>query len=35
VTPRWNRVIFYDGSLFHCSHIPAPERLSDDPGAGG
>ena len=34
VPPRWNRAIFYDGSLFHCSHIPAPERLSDDPRRG-
>jgi hypothetical protein len=34
VPPRWNRAIFYDGSLFHCSHIPAPERLDEDPRRG-
>ena len=34
VPPRWNRVIFYDGSLFHCSDIPEPGRLSPDPRQG-
>ena len=34
VPPRYNRAIFYDGSLFHCSHVPAPERLSEDPSQG-
>ena len=34
VPPRFNRAIFYDGSLFHCGHIQAPERLSDDPRSG-
>jgi hypothetical protein len=31
VPPRFNRLICYDGSLFHGSHIEEPERLSDDP----
>ena len=22
VAPAWNRMIFYDGNLFHCSDIP-------------
>ena len=31
----WNRLIFYDGgSVFHCSDITAPDRLSDDPANG-
>jgi hypothetical protein len=30
VAPRFNRIVFYDGSLFHCSDIAAPERLSTD-----
>ena len=34
VPARWNRIIFYDGSLFHCSHIIAPDRLSADPRVG-
>jgi Family of unknown function (DUF6445) len=34
VAPRWNRLIFYDGSLFHCSDIPHPEKLSTDPRIG-
>lgn len=34
VSARWNRIIFYDGSLFHCSHITAPDRLSADPRMG-
>jgi Family of unknown function (DUF6445) len=34
VPARWNRLIFYDGSRFHCSNISAPERLSDDPRTG-
>jgi hypothetical protein len=31
---RWNRLVFYDGSRFHCSHIREPQRLSDDPARG-
>lgn len=34
VPAAWNRAIFYDGSLFHSSHIGAPDRLSDDPAHG-
>lgn len=35
VPARWNRLIFYEGgSVFHCSDIAAPERLSDDPARG-
>lgn len=34
IEPAWNRMIFYDGSLFHCSDIPAPQRLSDNPATG-
>lgn len=34
IEPRWNRMICYDGSLFHGSHIEQPERLSDDPSIG-
>lgn len=32
--PRFNRVIFYDGALFHSSHIPHPELLRADPRQG-
>jgi hypothetical protein len=32
--PRFNRAVFYDGGLFHCSHITEPERLSADPRRG-
>lgn len=34
VPPRPNRLIFYDGALFHSSDIPAPQRLSTDPRRG-
>lgn len=34
VEPRWNRLLFYSGELFHCSHIPRPELLSADPRRG-
>lgn len=34
VPPRFNRMIFYDGSLFHAGHIPDPSRLTDDPRTG-
>lgn len=34
VPPAFNRLICYDGTLFHCSDIPAPELLSDDPTRG-
>jgi hypothetical protein len=34
IEPKWNRMIFYDGTLFHCSDIPAPDKLSADPARG-
>jgi hypothetical protein len=34
VEPKFNRMICYDGSLFHCSHIEHPELLNSDPAAG-
>ena len=30
VPARWNRMIFYDGSLFHSPDIRAPEKLNED-----
>lgn len=35
VPARWNRLIFYDGGVFHCGQIAAPEKLSADPRSGG
>jgi hypothetical protein len=34
VPPRFNRMVFYDGGLFHAGEIPDPARLTDDPGTG-
>jgi len=34
VPARWNRLIFYDGSLLHSGDIFAPEKLSADPARG-
>lgn len=34
VRARWNRMVFYDGTILHTSDIPHPERLSDDPASG-
>ena len=34
VPPRWNRLIAYSGTLFHCSDIPEPSRLDADPAKG-
>lgn len=34
IEPKWNRLVFYDGDVFHSGDIRAPERLSDDPAAG-
>ncbi len=34
VPARWNRLIFYDGSLLHSGDILAPEKLSTDPTRG-
>lgn len=34
IPARWNRLIFYDGSRFHGSHITQPARLCEDPLRG-
>jgi len=34
VPARWNRLIFYSGTIFHSGDITAPERLRDDPRTG-
>jgi hypothetical protein len=34
VAPRFNRMVFYDGRLFHSGDIPHPERLEADPARG-
>ena len=34
VPPVWNRLVFYDGGLFHSGHLPQPQRLSADPRVG-
>ncbi|HEY0231825.1 MAG TPA: DUF6445 family protein, partial [Dokdonella sp.] len=34
IAPRWNRLIFYDGSLLHSGSIANPEKLSSDPRSG-
>lgn len=34
VPAKWNRMVFYDGSLFHSGHITAPEKLTADPQTG-
>ncbi|MBV8664915.1 MAG: hypothetical protein JO269_00385 [Burkholderiaceae bacterium] len=34
IPPAWNRVIFYDGCVFHSGHITAPQMLSADPVHG-
>jgi hypothetical protein len=34
VEPRFNRMVFYDGRIFHSGDIPDPGRLSPDPAAG-
>lgn len=34
VPAAWNRVIFYDGSIFHSGHITAPEKMCADPSRG-
>lgn len=34
VPARWNRLIFYDASIFHSGHIDHPDLLRDDPAAG-
>jgi hypothetical protein len=34
IPARWNRLIFYSGTIFHSGDITAPERLRDDPRTG-
>ena len=34
VPARYNRIIFYEGTLFHSGEIAHPELLSRDPRAG-
>lgn len=31
VAPRWNRLVFYSGMVFHGADITAPQRLARDP----
>ena len=31
---KWNRMVFYDGAVFHNGDIAEPQRLSTDPHAG-
>ena len=31
---QWNRMIFYDGSIFHSGDIPHPEKMTADPLTG-
>ena len=34
IEPRWNRLIFYNGMLFHAADIVTRDRLGDDPRCG-
>lgn len=34
IPARWNRLVFYDGSMLHSGDILTPERLNDDPATG-
>jgi hypothetical protein len=34
VPAAWNRMIFYDGAMFHSGDILSPEKLTDDPMTG-
>ncbi|WP_139350197.1 DUF6445 family protein [Rhodanobacter sp. C03] len=34
IPARWNRMIFYDGSLLHSGDIVSPEKLTADPLSG-
>ncbi len=34
VPARFNRIIFYDGGLFHSSHVTHPELLNPEPDQG-
>ncbi|HEY0503247.1 MAG TPA: DUF6445 family protein [Lysobacter sp.] len=34
IPARWNRLIFYPGTVFHCAQMSSPERLTADPRTG-
>ena len=34
IPARFNRLVCYDGGLFHSADVDAPERLTDDPATG-
>jgi len=34
VPARWNRMIFYAGTIFHSGEIAHPQLLTDDPRTG-
>ena len=34
VEARWNRMLFYDGFIFHSGNISTPQALVDDPMSG-
>ncbi|QGX38459.1 DUF6445 family protein [Permianibacter aggregans] len=34
IPARWNRLIVYDGNIFHCGDIRSTNALSDDPEQG-
>ena len=34
VPAKWNRMIFYDGSIFHSGEIPRPEKMNANPLSG-
>jgi hypothetical protein len=34
IPAAWNRMLFYNGDLFHCADIAAPARLSAEPRIG-
>jgi Rps23 Pro-64 3,4-dihydroxylase Tpa1-like proline 4-hydroxylase len=34
VPAKFNRAIFYDGSVFHAAQIERPQLLTDDPATG-
>ena len=34
VKAKWNRVVFYDGGIYHSGDIPEVDKLSADPQAG-
>lgn len=34
IPAAWNRMLFYNGDLFHSGDVTAPERLSGDPRTG-